>query len=200
AGVREGRPAVLTVLGAVGLVLVLACVNVANLLLGRDLARRGQMALRAALGASRARLVRQVVAETLVLAGLGLLLGLAVGQGLLHVLLALRPAALARFAAAELNPRVLAFTARLGLLSALVVSLVGLGGALRVDLAGVLHGVGRSGDATPRRRARRLLVASEVALSAVLLVGAGLLVRSFRELQHVDPGFRADRILTFRLG
>src|SRR5262249_35889146 len=88
--VREVRPALLTVLGAVALVLVLACVNVANLLLGRDLARRGQMALRAALGASRARLVRQVVAETLVLAGLGLLLGLAVGQGLLHVLLAPR--------------------------------------------------------------------------------------------------------------
>jgi len=90
-------------------------------------------------------------------------------------------------------------TIAVALLAALVVSLVGLGGALRLDLAGVLRGAGRSGDDAPRRRVRRLLVVSEVALGTVLLVGAGLLVRSFLELQRVDPGFRAERVLTFRL-
>ncbi len=198
--VREARPALITLLAAVGLVLLLACVNVANLLLGRELARREQMAVRAALGATRGRLVRQVLVETLLLAGLGLVAGLALGNVLLDVLLALRPAALARFDRVELDAPVLVFTAGAGLLAALVVSFVGLAGAIRLDLAGVLRGAGRSGDDAPRRRVRRLLVVSEVALGTVLLVGAGLLVRSFLELQRIDPGFRAERVLTFRLG
>jgi putative ABC transport system permease protein len=199
--VRHTRPALLTLLGAVGLVLLLACVNVANLLLGRELARREQMAVRAALGATRGRLVRQVMVETSVLAGLGLLAGLAVGHLLLELLLALRPAALSRFGLEDigLDPPVLVFTAGIGLLAALVVSLVGLRGAPGLDLESVLRAGGRSGDDAPRRRVRRVLVVSEVALGTVLLVGAGLLVRSFLALQQVDLGFRAERVLTFRL-
>ncbi len=198
--VHEARPALLTLLGAVGLVMLLACANVANLLLGRELARREQMAVRAALGATRGRLVRQVLMETLLLAGLGLLAGLFLGSLLLDLLLALRPAALAGFDRVGLDPSVLAFTAGTGFLAAVVVSLAGLAGALRLDLASVLRGAGRTGDDAPRRRVRRLLVVSEVALGTVLLVGAGLLVRSFLELQSVDLGFDADRVMTFRLG
>ncbi|HKU61394.1 MAG TPA: ABC transporter permease, partial [Gemmatimonadales bacterium] len=199
--VRPVRPVLLTLLGTVGLVLLLACVNVANLLIGRELARREQMAVRAALGATRGRLVRQVLVETLVLASLGLVAGLAVGQALLHLLLMLRPAALSRFGLERigLDPPVLAFTAGVGLLAALVVSLVGLRGAMRPDLESVLRAGGRSGDDAPRRRMRRMLVVSEVALGTILLVGAGLLVRSFVALTQVDPGFRAERVLTFRL-
>jgi len=197
--VRESRPALLTLLAAVALVLLLACVNVANLLLGRELARREQMAVRAALGATRRRLVRQVMVETLVLAGLGLAAGLAVGQLLLDLLLHLRPAALAGHDRVGLSLPVLAFTAGSAVVVAVLVSLVGLASALRLDLAAVLRGGGRSGDDAPRRRVRRLLIVSEVALGTVLLVGAGLLVRSLHALQQVDPGFQPDRVLTFRL-
>jgi putative ABC transport system permease protein len=199
--VRPVRPVLLTLLGTVGLLLLLACVNVANLLIGRELGRREQMAVRAALGATRARLVRQVMVETLVLALLGVLAGLAVGQGLLHLLLALRPAALSRFGLEQvrLDPPVLAFTAGVGLLAAIVVSLVSLRGAMRPDLEAVLRAGGRSGDDAPRRRMRRLLVVSQVALGTILLVGAGLLMRSFVALTQVDPGFHAERVVTFRL-
>jgi putative ABC transport system permease protein len=199
--VRPVRPVLLTLLGTVGLLLLLACVNVANLLIGRELARREQMAVRAALGATRGRLVRQVMVETLVLASLGLLAGLVVGQASLHLLVAFRPAALSRFGPERisLDAPVLAFTAGVGLVAAVAVSLVGLRGAMRDDLESVLRGAGRSGDDAPRRRMRRLLVVSQVALGTILLVGAGLLVRSFIALTQVDPGFHADRVLTFRL-
>ncbi len=198
--VRETRPPLLLVLGAVGLVLLLACVNVANLLLGRELARREQMAVRAALGATRGRLVRQVLVETLVLVGLGLAAGLVGGHVLLDLLLFVRPAALARYHVAALSWPVLAFTAGAALVAAVLVSLVGLASALRLDLAAALRGAGRSGNDAPRRRVRRLLVVSEVALGTVLLVGAGLLLRSFHALQQVDAGFRPERVATFRIG
>jgi putative ABC transport system permease protein len=199
--VRPVRPVLLALMGTVGLLLLLACVNVANLLLGRELARREQMAVRAALGATRGRLVLQVMVETLVLACLGLLAGLAVGQVLLHLLIALRPAALSRIGLENigLDPPVLAFTGGVGLIAAIVVSLVGLRGAMRPHLEAVLRAGGRSDDDAPRRRLRRALVISQVALGTILLVGAGLLVRSFVALTQVDLGFHAERVLTFRL-
>ncbi|HJS57959.1 MAG TPA: ABC transporter permease [Vicinamibacteria bacterium] len=196
---REVRPILAALLAAVALVLLLACVNVANLLVGRELGRRGQMAVRAALGATRGRLVRQTLLETLVFAGLGVVTGLALGAASLRVLLALRPPGLLRFDAVGLDPQVLAFTAGTGLLSAVVVAAVGIQGAARVDLAPLLRSAGRGGDDSPRRRLRRLLVVSEVALGAVLLVGAGLLVRSATALGRVDPGFEPENALTFRI-
>jgi putative ABC transport system permease protein len=196
---REVRPTLIALMCAVGLVLLLACVNVASLLIGRDLGRRAQTAVRVVLGATRARLLRQALAETLALAGLGLLAGLAFGLVSLRLLLALRPPGLLRFEDVGLDTPVLLFTAGAGLLAALVVSLAGAFGALDVDLAGALKSAGRAGDEGPRRRARRLLVAGEVALGSVLLVGAGLLLRSVLALQQVDPGFRPERVLSFRI-
>ena len=148
--VEPVRPVLLTLLGTVGLLLLLACVNVANLLMGRELARREQMAVRAALGATRGRLVRQVMVETLVLASFGLLAGLVVGQVLLHLLVALRPAALSRFGlgSISLDAPVLAFTAGVGLVAAVAVSLVGLRGAMRPDLES------RAPRSRPERRRR----------------------------------------------
>jgi len=195
---REVRPTLLALQGAVGLVLLLACVNIAGLLVGRDLARRGPMAVRAALGATRARLVRHAVVETLVLVALGVGAGLVIGLAGLRALLALRPPGLARFDAVRLDPEVLAFTAGVGLLCALLVSVVGVAGALGVDLASVLRSSGRGGDAA-RGRLRRALVACEVALGATLLVGAGLMLRSVLELGQVDPGFAAEGVQTFRI-
>jgi len=196
---REVRPTLLALSWAVGLVLLLACVNVASLLLGRDLTRRAQVALRVALGATRARLVRQTLVETLLLAGLGITAGLVLGAVSLRVLLTLRPPGLVRFENVSLDPQVLAFTAAIGLLAALLVSAAGVGGALRVEVAGLLRGMGRGVDDGPRRRLRRLLVVCEVALGCVLLIGAGLLLRSVRELENVDPGFRAEGAISFRL-
>jgi putative ABC transport system permease protein len=195
---REVRPALLALAGAVGMVLLLACLNVANLMLGRDLARQGQLALRAALGASRWQLVRQALIETLLLASLGVLLGVGVAAASLRALLALRPPGLSRFDSVGLDLPVLLFAVVAGLLGAVVVALVGLAGAFRVNLADALRRIGRGGDAS-RRRVRRLVVASEVALGTVLLVGAGLLVRSVLELQRVEPGFHPEGVLTLRL-
>lgn len=195
---HEVRPTLLALQAAVALVLLLACVNIAGLLVGRDLARRGPMAVRAALGATRARLVRQAVVETLVLVGLGVGAGLLIGLVGLRALLALRPPGLARFDAVRLDPEVLAFTAGVGVLCALLVSVVGVTGALGVDLASVLRSSGRGGEAA-RGRVRRALVACEVALGATLLVGAGLMVRSVLELGQVDPGFAPEGVQTFRI-
>jgi predicted permease len=196
--VREVRPMLLALFGAVALVLLLACVNVTSLIVGRDLGRRGQMAVRAALGATRGRLARQAVVETLLLAGLGVAAGLVLGVCSLRVLLALRPPGLARFDAVRLDPEVLLFTGGVGLVAALLASGVAASGAVGIDLCSVLRGSGRGSDGG-RGRLRRLLVAAEVALGATLLVGAGLLVRSMLELGRVDPGFRPEQAQTFRL-
>jgi predicted permease len=195
---REVRPTLVALQAGVALVLLLACVNIASLLVGRDLARRGPMAVRAALGATRARLVRQALVETLVLVGLGVLAGLAIGLAVLRALLALRPPGLARFDGVRLDPEVLALTAGVGLVCGLLVSTVGVAGALGVDLAGVLRSSGRGGEAA-RGRVRRALVACEVALGAMLLVGAGLMIRSVVELGRVDPGFDPEGVQTFRI-
>src|SRR5262245_13559573 len=177
---------------------MLACVNVASLLVGRDVSRSGQLAVRAALGATRARLGRQALVEAMVLACLAVVVGLVLGLVSVRALLALRPPGLERFEAVRLDPGILAFTAAIGLLVAGVVGVVGVGGVACVDPAPLLRGSGRGGG-VPRQRLRRLLVASQVALGTTLLIGAALLVRSVMALEAVDPGFRPEAVATLRL-
>ena len=188
----------LILLGAVGFVLLISCTNVANLLLARGTARAKELAIRAALGAGRARLIRQLLAESLVLATAGAVTGLAIAYGLLHVILAVSPENVPRLEQARIDWHVLTFTLLLGVLSC---TLFGLLPALRAagpHLQGTLREGGRqSGGA--RDRLRGVLVVAEVALAITLLVASGLLLRSAWLMQHVDPGFEPRGVLTARL-
>jgi predicted permease len=197
--VKHARPALLVLLGAVGLVLLIACANVAHLLLVRATVREHEFALRTALGASRGAVIRQLITESGVLAVLGGLLGLVVATAALGLLRALHPSNLPRLAEIDVDGRVLAFTALTCVATTL---LFGLAPAVQVaskDPQGALQGAGRGGATGRRNRVRALLIVGEVALSVVLLVGAGLLVRSFVALQDVRPGFDASDVLTFQL-
>ncbi len=193
------RRPLLLMLGALAAVLLLACANAATLVLVRGVGRAREMAVRAALGASRGRLVRQLVAEQVVLGALGTAGAAGVAAGATRALVAAVPADVPRVAAASLDARALAFTAALGLLAT---GLCGLAPALaqrRLDVRGALQGGARG--ATDRRgdRARRALVGVEVALAVVLLAGAGLLLRSSAALGRVRPGFDLAHVLTARL-
>ncbi|HXO42896.1 MAG TPA: ABC transporter permease, partial [Thermoanaerobaculia bacterium] len=197
--VGKVRPALLLLAGAVGLVLLIACANVAHLLLARAAARRRELAVRAALGASQGRLVRHLLAESTVLAFAGGAGGLLVAAWGARLLAALAPGELAGSllpqVAVRLDAPVLLFTLGLVLGTSL---LFGLGPALaaaRVDLREPFQAIARG----RHRRSRGLLVAGEVAMATILLVGAGLLVRSFARLRAVDPGFRPERVLTLAL-
>ncbi|HYC33716.1 MAG TPA: ABC transporter permease [Gemmatimonadales bacterium] len=197
--VKHARPALLVLLGAVGLVLLIACANVANLLLVRGTTRRAEFALRTALGASRRAMVRQVLTESLVLAAAGGGLGIVLTLVALAVLRSLHPANLPRLGDVRVDGTVLAFTV---LVCAATSVLFGLVPALRaagVDPQEHLKSGGRGGSVGDRRHARNLLIGAEVALSVVLLVGAGLLIRSFVALQRVNPGYDAMDVLTFEL-
>lgn len=194
------RPALLVLVGAVGLVLLIACVNVANLLLARSTVRQRELGLRTALGAGRARLLRQMLTESLLLATAGGLAGLGLAflfhRGLLALVAGRVP--VPRLDQVTLDAPVVAFTMLIalgtGLVFGLVPALVATGSAADAMREGGRHGAG------PRtRRALASLVVAEVAVSLVLLVGAGLLVRSFMRLQAIDPGFRAEGVLTARL-
>jgi putative ABC transport system permease protein len=199
--VAEVRPALLVLLGAVALVLLIACANVANLLLARAAHRQRELALRSALGAGRQRLVAQLLTESLVLAVAAGILGTAIGWAGLRGLVALVPANAGLPATLGIDLPVLAFTAVLSLVTGVVFGLVPAVQSSRPDLMAVLREGGRSVGGAARRRFRDGLVVAEIALSLVLLVGAGLLLRSVLALQSADPGFRSDRILTmeFRL-
>jgi predicted permease len=196
----EVRTPLLVLLGAVGLVLLIACVNVANLLLARSTARESEMAVRVALGAGRGRLVRQLLTESLVLGTLGGAVGLLLAVWGTHALVAVRPAEIPRLDAVRIDATVVAFAAAATLLTA---TLFGSVPALQVGrggLAGSIRESGRSGGAgRSKRRLRASLVVVETALAVMLLVGAGLLIRSFARLTHVDPGFRTERVVTFEL-
>jgi putative ABC transport system permease protein len=197
--VREIRPAVLVLMGAVALVLLIACVNVAHLLLARALAREREIAVRISLGASRGRLVRQLTTEGLVLALAGGGAGVLLASWTLEALRAALPAELQQVARISINPAVLAFTVALSVGSALV---FGLAPALQVVRPAVwkaLKDGGSAGTGRERRRLARGLVVAEVALAAVLLIGAGLLVRSFERLAQVNPGFATEGVLTFEI-
>jgi predicted permease len=193
--VGDVQPFLLVLLAAVGLVLLIACVNVANLLLARSTARAREFAIRGALGASHGRVVRQVLAESLLLAliggGLGLLLANWGTQAALHRL----PTTLPRAAAVGVDSRVLVFTAGVTVLAGLLFGLVPALKTSRVDLQNTLKEGGRSLSGT-RQRAQSVFVVLEMAMSLVLLIGAGLMLRTLTHLWSVDPGFRPENVLT----
>ena len=196
--VKAARPALLALLGTVAFVLLIACANVAQLLLARGLSREREVAVRTALGASRWRIVRQHATESVLLAIAGSAAGLALASACLAVLRALAPASLPRAESIQIDGAVLAFTAAIGGMTAL---LFGVAPAIhwhRMDPSQALKATSSSATAA-QARMRNLLVIAEIALSVVLVVGAGLLIRSFVGLQRVRPGFQPERVLTFQL-
>lgn len=195
--VGDSRNALWVLTVAVGFVLLIACVNVANLLLVRAWSRRGEVAVRLAMGASRGRLIRQILTETVLLVLLGGALGLLLARGGISVLLAANPEAVARAEGIGLNPTVFAFTMGLSLITGLLLGLVPALQSLRTDLNTVLREEGSKSTASARQHfLRRLLVGFEVALALILLVSAGLMIKSFARLTEVDPGFETERLLT----
>ena len=197
--VRDVRSALLLLFGAVGFVLLIAGVNVVNLLLARAADRRREMAIRASLGAGRGRLLRQLLVESVLLASMGGLAGLLVGWWGLGLIVGLGQDQVPALDSVRLDPWVLGFTAGISLLTGVLFGLApGLQAAGRSFSPHLKDGT-RTMDAPGRERVRRLLVASEIALSVVLLAGAGLLLRSLNHLQSVDPGFQPERLLTFNL-
>ncbi|HEY6826416.1 MAG TPA: ABC transporter permease [Gemmatimonadaceae bacterium] len=194
------RTPLLMLLGAVGLVLLISCANVANLLLARASGRRREVAIRTALGAERGRLVRQFLTESVLLAAAGGLVGLAVAHWGLQAILAYAAAALPRAAGIHLNGSVLAFAAGVSLLTGIAFGLVPALRASQSDLREDLsESAGRTGTSRKHHRTLRALIVAEMALSLVLLVGAGLLIRGFVALMHTDPGLRPDHVLTFHI-
>jgi len=198
--VGDVRTALLVLLGAVGMVLLIACANVANLLLARASVRTGEMAMRSALGAARGRLVQQLLLEALVLACIAGVLGVALASVGVSTLLRLAPSSIPRLDNVGLDGEVLLFAFATVLLITLLFGLLPALRLARTSVSNVLNqsGRGRHGSATQDWSRSALLVA-EVAFSLMLLFGAGLLLRSFSKLNAVDLGFERDRILTFRL-
>ncbi len=196
----DSRTGLLVLLGAVAFVLLVACVNVANLLLARASARQKELAIRSSLGASRARIVRQVIIECLPLGIIGGLLGLLLAIWGIDLLSSLLPASLPRGNPISVNSRVLLFTFALALLTILIFGLLPALQAAKVDGRESLNEGGRGGIGSRKQgRMRRLLVIAEVALALVLLVASGLMVRSFIKLRQVDVGFTEHNVLTLRV-
>jgi predicted permease len=198
------RPALLILLGAVGLVLLIACANVANLLLARAAGRQKGIAIRVAMGAGRGRIVRQLLTESLLLSLAGGVLGLALASWGVRGLLALTPGGLPRVeemaAVPGLNAWVASFTVVLSLATGILFGLFPSIQVSRTDLTSMLkESDGRSGTALKHNRARSVLVVAEVALAVILLCGAALLIRSFSALHNVDPGFDSRKLLTMKV-
>lgn len=200
--VGEVRPALLILLGGVGVLLLMAVVNVANLMVARGLARQRELAVRAALGASRGQLVRQILAEAVLLATAGAAVSWLAVRWIVGVLVGLAPPALPRIAEVAPDGTAVVAAAALAVVTGALVGLAPMWAAVRPDVRTVLLDVGRSatGASSPGRRMRAALVVGQVALAAVLAVQAGLLTRSLATVLTVDPGFKADHVLTLQLG
>ena len=194
------RPALLLLAGGVGFVLLMACVNLANLLLARSTARQREMAIRSALGASRRRLIRQTLVETSLLSLAGGAAALALLRFGIDALLALAPPEIPRIGEVGASAPVVAFTFALCLLTGALIGVLPAIAASRARIQSALQDSGRGTTAGPaQRRVRAALVVAEVAIAVVLTMGAGLLLRSFVTVLTVDPGFRADRLLTLQI-
>src|SRR6202453_331171 len=202
--VAGARSSLLVLLGAVGLVLLIACANVANLLLVRATGRKREFAIRAAMGAGRARIIRQLLTESIALSMIGGALGLILGYAGVRALLSVSPAGLPRIgehgAGVGVDWRVLAFTLGIALLTGILFGLFPALGASRPDLNTTLkESSNRSGTGFGQSKARSLLVISEGSLALVLLIGAALLIRTFLALRNVNPGFQAHNVLTLEM-
>jgi len=197
--VSEVQPTILALMGAVIFLLLIACANVANLLLVRASLRERELAVRAAMGASPWHLARQMLTESFLLAALGALGGLALAWIGINELLALAPANLPRMDSIRIDAPVLGFTALATLAAAAIFGMMSAWRASRPDLIVALGGSSRNEGLTSGGLLRKLVVVIEVALSFVLLVGCGLMIRSFRDLQRVDPGYDPHGLLTFEV-
>jgi len=196
--VRLVQPALLSLFAAVGLVLLVTCANVANLLLSRAGGRRHEAALRTAMGAERRRIVRQLLTENLLLGCLGGAVALGIGWAALKWILSLQPEGISPLIAVKLDGWVLAFTLVLSILTGILFGLAPALSVARGDLIDILKKSGKTG--TPGKPwLRQLLIVSEVALGCVILVGTGLMIRTFSSLLRVDPGFHPEDVLTFQL-
>ena len=193
------RPALAVLMGAVAIVLLIACANVANLMLARLARREHDLALRAALGASRGRLVRQLLVESALVAAGSAALGVAISAVAVPALVRLAPATMSRMTGASLDMRVLGFSVVLSVATAFVFGLVPAIRASRINLQASIHGDTRKTAHAPTSIARRVLVAADVALAVVLLIGAGLMIKSVGRLLDVHPGFDPDRVLTMQI-
>jgi putative ABC transport system permease protein len=195
---QDLRRNLLVMLGAVGFVLLIACANIANLMLTRATARQKEMAIRKALGAGGGRLVSQLLAESLLLSGTGAVVGLGLAHFGIKALIALRPSALTRPEDIQLNLSVLLFTVVLSLLAGVFFGIVPALQAARTDVNAFLNQTRGANASSSSSRMRRALVVAEVALACVLLIGAGFMVKSMLAVLNVDPGFRADHLLTMK--
>jgi putative ABC transport system permease protein len=196
--VGDIRPVLLVLLAAVAFVLLIACANVANLLLSRAASRQKELALRAALGADRMRLIRQMLTESVLLAMMGGAVGVLLAYWGIQLLIAFAPDNIPRLQEITIDPRVLGFTFGVSLLTGLVFGLVPALPASRPDLNDALKEGARS-SSSGNRVVRNLFVVAEMALALVLLIGAGLMLRSFSQLHQVKTGFEADNVLTMRV-
>jgi putative ABC transport system permease protein len=192
------RRNLLVMLAAVGFVLLIGCANVANLMLTRAAARQKEMAIRKALGAGRARLLSQLLAESLLLSGAGAVLGLGLAHLGIKLLVALKPAGINRPEDIHLNLSVLAFTVLVSIVAGVLFGIVPALLAARTDVNALLNQTRGAQSATSSGRMRRLLVVAEVALACVLLVGAAFMMKSLLAVLNVDPGFRPDHLLTMK--
>ena len=191
--VDDVRTSLVVLFGAVTLVLLIACANVANLLLARGASRHKELAIRSSMGATRVRLLRQLLVEHLVLAGVSAVAGVLMAAWLLRILLAMIPDALPATASVALDGQVLAFAVALALLTPMLFGLLPAIQGSRPDLRAVMATGGRQGSGGPAARTRTALVVAEIALAMTLLVGSGLLLRSFSNLTSQSPGFEPSR-------